>query len=342
MRDDIRSMPFSQHQVVATSDFEEAHAALESVFPPLRMRLRDQSASNRRVDMVFNAVPVGEVIASCLRFGRGVQLAADEIKNFYVNVPVCGVAESRTGRQPPVIASPECGAVFSPGEPVEVDWSDGCTQLCLMFPRRAVCLELEAMLDRPVCEPIKFAPAMDLTTDRGRAWTAALQLVERESHGQHGVLEHPLATTNLQRLLIDGLLLTQPHSYSAALAQPHPPSTPSTVRQAMELLQTQPERAWTTATLAQHVAVSPRCLQEGFQRCVGLPPMRYLRDVRLCRVRADLLGAAGDSGTVAHIARRWGFLYLGRFAASYREKFGQTPSQTLRGLGRESLSSGPE
>ncbi|MDT7620633.1 MAG: hypothetical protein QOF99_1534, partial [Pseudonocardiales bacterium] len=115
MRDDIRSMPFSQHQVVATSDFEEAHAALESVFPPLRMRLRDQSASNRRVDMVFNAVPVGEVIASCLRFGRGVQLAADEIKNFYVNVPVCGVAESRTGRQPPVIASPECGAVFSPG-----------------------------------------------------------------------------------------------------------------------------------------------------------------------------------------------------------------------------------
>jgi AraC-like DNA-binding protein len=61
--------------------------------------------------------------------------------------------------------------------------------------------------------------------------------------------------------------------------------------------------------------------------------MRYLRDVRLHRVHADLISADADSETVAHIARRWGFLYLGRFAATYREKFGQTPSDTLRGPG---------
>jgi len=57
--------------------------------------------------------------------------------------------------------------------------------------------------------------------------------------------------------------------------------------------------------------------------------MRYLRELRLERVHADLLGAAWESATVSQIARRWGFLYLGRFAASYREKFGRTPSETL-------------
>jgi transcriptional regulator GlxA family with amidase domain len=105
------------------------------------------------------------------------------------------------------------------------------------------------------------------------------------------------------------------------------------VRRAIELIQTRPEQPWTTATLASEAMVSARCLQEGFQRYTAVPPMRYLRDVRLDRVHAELLGADTDSETVAHIARRWGFLYLGRFAASYREKFGQTPSDTLRGPG---------
>jgi transcriptional regulator GlxA family with amidase domain len=102
------------------------------------------------------------------------------------------------------------------------------------------------------------------------------------------------------------------------------------VRQAIELLHNHPEKPWTTATLAREVAVSARSLQEGFHRGTGVPPMRYLRDVRLDRVHTDLLAAAWESTTVAHIAHRWGFLYLGRFAANYREKFGETPSETLR------------
>jgi hypothetical protein len=35
--------------------------------------------------------------------------------------------------------------------------------------------------------------------------------------------------------------------------------------------------------------------------------------------------------TVSQVAGRWGFLYLGRFTAAYREKFGGRPSDTLRG-----------
>jgi transcriptional regulator GlxA family with amidase domain len=33
---------------------------------------------------------------------------------------------------------------------------------------------------------------------------------------------------------------------------------------------------------------------------------------------------------VTRVASRWGFLQLGRFAASYRAKFGELPSRTLR------------
>jgi hypothetical protein len=43
-----------------------------------------------------------------------------------------------------------------------------------MFPHRRLHHELEAMLDRSLAPPIEFAPAMDLTTDRGRVWVDTL------------------------------------------------------------------------------------------------------------------------------------------------------------------------
>jgi transcriptional regulator GlxA family with amidase domain len=45
----------------------------------------------------------------------------------------------------------------------------------------------------------------------------------------------------------------------------------------------------------------------------------------------QLESAAPHTTTVARVAGRWGFLYLSRFAAAYRQKFGENPSATLRG-----------
>jgi AraC-like DNA-binding protein len=323
-------MLFGKHQVIATSDFEEAHAALRAVFPAVRIRPRKHRGSTWQVDMTFNALQVGSATAACLRFDHGVQMSADRVKDYHVNVPLRGTAETRIGTLPPVLANPERAVVFTPDAPADVVWSDRCTQMCLTLTCHTVRLELEALLDQPVVRPIEFTPAMDLTTEGGRAWTAALQLLERHADGRSGVLEHPLAAANLEKLLVDNLLLAQPHNYTAALTRPLPPSVPRIVRQAIELLRSHPEKPWTTATLAREVAVSARSLQEGFQHSTGVPPMRYLRELRLERVHTDLLGAAWESATVSQIARRWGFLYLGRFAASYREKFGETPSETLR------------
>ena len=55
--------------------------------------------------------------------------------------------------------------------------------------------------------------------------------------------------------------------------------------------------------------------------------MRYLQQCRLERARADLLDARAS---VTETAYRWGFGNLGDFAARYRERFGEKPSETLR------------
>ncbi|GAB2644484.1 hypothetical protein GCM10027068_25020 [Prescottella soli] len=81
--------------------------------------------------------------------------------------------------------------------------------------------------------------------------------------------------------------------------------------------------------MAERAGVGVRRIQDGFRRYVGRSPTEYLADVRLGRVRQDL-AAAGPGDTVRSIALRWGFAHTGRFAATYRDRFGTAPSAALR------------
>lgn len=57
--------------------------------------------------------------------------------------------------------------------------------------------------------------------------------------------------------------------------------------------------------------------------------METLRQVRLARVRQALLTDT-DTATITEIAMGWGFTHMGRFSLSYRQVFGESPSETLR------------
>lgn len=86
----------------------------------------------------------------------------------------------------------------------------------------------------------------------------------------------------------------------------------------------------TVAELSEASGLSVRSVQESFRRVFDVSPLTYLRHVRLDRVRAELLELDPQLGAVGDVARRWGFAHLGRFSASYAERFGEYPKQTLR------------
>jgi transcriptional regulator GlxA family with amidase domain len=56
--------------------------------------------------------------------------------------------------------------------------------------------------------------------------------------------------------------------------------------------------------------------------------MAYLRAVRLRRAHEALSAADRDATTVRAFAAGVGMLHPGRFAAAYREAFGEMPSET--------------
>ena len=85
--------PFGSYQVARTADLDTAQAAMEKLFLPLRLRLREPAAP---LDMALNARPVGDMTASYVRFGRDVELVTAEADNYHVNIPITGATDSRS------------------------------------------------------------------------------------------------------------------------------------------------------------------------------------------------------------------------------------------------------
>ena len=314
--------------LVRTADFDEAHETMQRVFLPMAMW--PMSPPQTELDMQLESNRVDQLMLSIVRFGWDIGLRSVDADSYHVAAPVTGVAESRVRGDEPIENTRQRATIFPVDEPIDIRWRGDCAQMCLDFPRAAVRLRLEQHLDRPLRRPLVFDPAMDLTTPKGRSWRRMLHMAIREARREHGLLDHPLAAKSVESALVDGLLLAQTHNYSDALLHDTRVAPPRAVREAIELLVTYPDRAWTAPMLAGLVHVSVRALQEGFRRSLDTTPMRYLREVRLRKVREDLSAATPEITTVSQIVHRWGILNHGRFAATYREKFGESPSETLR------------
>ncbi len=102
------------------------------------------------------------------------------------------------------------------------------------------------------------------------------------------------------------------------------------LRRALEFVHAHAREPIGTPEIAAASGLSPRGLQQSLKRNLGQTPGDVLRAARLDGARVDLLRGDLDGTTVAEIARAWGFGHLGRFSASYRSRFGELPSESLR------------
>lgn len=319
--------PVRRHASVRTADVDRAREAVARVFTPHRLELLGSKAP---LDARLEAVSVGSVTTGRLRYGADVHLLnLEALESYFVNIPLAGQTESLSGNAS-VVSTPERAAVFVPGLPGEIRWRADCTQLCVKFDREALELELEGLLGRPAAAPIRFAASMDLTTSASRSWLAAVTLLEQEYRRPYSVVLQPPAAGHFEHFLLTGFLLAHAHNYSATLADARPRAQPRVIKRAIDLIENEPESLMTAPDLARRVGISVRALQDGFKEHVGMPPMTYLREVRLTRAHDELRGAEPGAVSVAGVASRWGFTHLGRFGVAYRRKFGMAPSRTLR------------
>jgi AraC-like DNA-binding protein len=169
-----------------------------------------------------------------------------------------------------------------------------------------------------------------LSPAAGAMWTASAQFAEDRM--LDGSADHPLVGASLSHLMVSTYLTCFPTSFLGArdrAAEAGPTSRP--VRRAIAFIEDNRHLPIDTVDIAQAARLSVRGLQAAFRRERGVTPSQHLRRARLDAVRHELLAADPSRGaTVAQIARRWGFVHLGRFARTYRDAYGEPPSATLR------------
>ncbi|MFD9077190.1 helix-turn-helix transcriptional regulator, partial [Streptomyces lasiicapitis] len=103
------------------------------------------------------------------------------------------------------------------------------------------------------------------------------------------------------------------------------PGHPRSLRAALAFVEANLTERIGLGDIAHAAHCSPRTISSAFRDRLGLSPMAYVRNLRLDRIRADILASTDPIGAIAY---RWGVAHLGRFAAEYRDRFAELPSDT--------------
>ena len=105
------------------------------------------------------------------------------------------------------------------------------------------------------------------------------------------------------------------------------PLEPFYLKRADRFVRENLEQSFTVSELAAHCGVSARLLQKAFADFRGIPPVAYIRDLRLAHALRLLEAGAG----VADAARHCGFRSPTTFTLEFRRRYGVAPSRAKRG-----------
>jgi len=134
----------------------------------------------------------------------------------------------------------------------------------------------------------------------------------------------------LEELAASALIHTKPNNYTSQLLAIADVSKPRFIRRAEDFIHSHAGEPLTLGAIAAASAVSSRTLMRGFHKYKDCSPTSYLLSVRLERAHRELLAGNLEDVSVTAVATKWGFSNLGRFAALYRQRFGENPAATLR------------
>jgi AraC-like DNA-binding protein len=158
-----------------------------------------------------------------------------------------------------------------------------------------------------------------------RQWRQTMHLVSATTMDRNA---SPLLQAEMGRLAAVSLLELYPQATADLPAELLLPQH-ARIRRVAEYVHEHAHLPITSTDLATLANVSLRALQVSFHRLTGMSPNAYIRQVRLERIRTELLASEPATTNVADVARYWGFAHPGRFSATYAAKYGEYPRDTL-------------
>jgi len=333
--------PLYRHEVFRSRHADETHARVTA-----ELKSHRSHWGRGKVDAAFFRARTGPLSLCILRYGCEVEIEPDALDSFVlVQMPLRGRAEVHVGREVVQIHAGQ-GAVISAHRPVKVHWHAGCEQLMLKIERShldAVAHQAFSPRSTESSIDIEFATPLRLDDAVGMQWRWLVA-------GLAGLLPLPdgaACDAGWLRAYEDNLLhyLLRHHPNSAlackgyappALTAPDSDMGVAPLLRAEEFMRSRCGESQSLDDIARAAGVSRRTLSALFRRHRSASPMEALRNLRLDAAHALLARRATSS--VTDVALNCGFSHLSRFAAAYRERFGQLPHETWRSARRHALA----
>ncbi|MGI5324356.1 AraC family transcriptional regulator [Actinomadura nitritigenes] len=319
--------PLSPYQQVASGDIDVLHRTVEPYAVGHDLQARDPG---RPLDGLVNALGVGAVKLVWVRYGgAGVIVDTPPTEGaFALCAPMApmGVEYRRSGGR----ATAGGSLVVSHDEAMRLtpDPRHGCLVIATSTGRLAD--HLGGFLGRAYDPPLRFhsvdGPALAPASVVERTWRHVCAVLDDSAAA--GL--HPLAARSLEESLLTAVLLGLPNTATPELAEPPrrvPHHLAGFIRDWVEAHHRRPIGA---SDIAAAAGIGVRQLQAVCRAQWGLTPTRLLRGVRLDHARAALRSAGPGHRTVSDIAAAAGYLHMSRFAEHYRQRFGETPTDTLK------------
>jgi AraC-like DNA-binding protein/uncharacterized protein YodC (DUF2158 family) len=317
------------HQVFCTDDAREASELVGHVLGATSLQPAARGAHDFLASL--HAVRLRDVSFAHLDFQVGVVVDVPRSGDHYtVHMPASGMARCKYDGKSYQVATYQA-LVVNPGTNLHLQLEDDTPQLLVRIERDALERQLSRMLGRSVATPVVFTPLMDLTSDEAVRWHGAIQLLSTEVLTEHSLIQQGLGAGPIEELIISSLLLIQPSNVHEDLARAAQRRGRRSVRLSIDYIERHLAQPISLEDIAGNTHLSGRSIQQAFRDDLNTTPMAYVRERRLERVRAELADALPAEGvTVTDVAERWGFSHLGNFAVTYRKRFGESPSETLR------------
>ncbi|WP_405412399.1 AraC family transcriptional regulator [Streptomyces decoyicus] len=252
--------------------------------------------------------------------------SAEGRRSYFVNIGVSGTIAAARGSVRATLDKSTAGVV-NPGDSQELRpvRARGTRFLGLRIDAALVDQEFSALTGHPPLSPIRFDFALDLATSKGRAVRLLVRSLLEQLDSGDPLFQRSDVQRSQLRSIVTALLLAQPHSHTAELRDGPPPGHPRAVRAALAFIEANLTEHISLSDIAQAAHCSPRTISSTFRNGLGLSPLSYVRNLRLDRIREDILASTDPVGTIAY---RWGVSHLGRFASTYRDRFAELPSDT--------------
>lgn len=331
---DVATSPAAQSRglrrsLVQVSDDAELHRFLERAYN-VRLRIGRVDESNRHPALSHARADAGSFAIEDVDLAGRLTAESAPLDQVVVVWPARGTMSGRSGGLTTGAGVDQIALVSQTGERLDVQTGDVDLVSVMMDPALLASVATGIPMAH-VRTSVRFHSLVPVDAAAGRIWRQTVDYVKNNLL-RDDAMATPLVLGHATRLLAAVTLSTFPNT---AIAEGRPQDRTDThpvlLRRAVEFLEANAAADISIGDVADAVHITPRAVQYMFRRHLDTTPMQHLRRVRLDYAHRDLVEGDRRSTTVTAVAAKWGFAHTGRFAVQYRQAYGRSPHETLRG-----------